>query len=227
MRCTTLIKRALSLLLVFGLPVQAQISVPPGGNYDVPTGATVDLACTGLDIQGALTVGAGELDQITTVGIAAGGSINGGSGTLSLSGDWNNAGTFVPGTSTVVLTDGCGLTSSTLSGTTVFNNLTLTSTTGHTFVIPTGSNIVVTGTLTLQGTNGQPIQVVSAGGSSVIALGPGASVVSNFANVAGNVQIGNGVPGTNTIPTLSEWARMLLTLLIAGIAVHSLRRFRA
>ena len=225
MTCKSTIKLALPLLLAFGLPAHAQISVPSGGTYDVPTGATMDLACTNLDIQGAMTIGAGQLNQIASVGIGASGSINAGSGTLSLSGDWSNAVSFVPGSSTVILTDSCGGGPTAFSGTTVFNNLTLSSSTGHTFVIPTGSNIVVNGTLTLQGVNGQPIQLVSAGGSSVISLGPGANVVSNFANVAVNVQIGNGAP--SSIPTLSEWARLLLALLIAGTTVHSLRRFRA
>lgn len=113
-----------------------------------------------------------------------------------------------------------------LSGTMVFQNLTLSSTTGRTFVIPVGSNITVLGTLTLQGAPGQSIQLVSSGGgTAVINLGAGATVSRSFTTVAGNVQIGAAQVAAS-IPTLSEYGIMLLVLIL-GLATYGHHSRRA
>ncbi|MBR0567487.1 IPTL-CTERM sorting domain-containing protein [Azoarcus sp. L1K30] len=212
-----LLKIGASLLFAFSMQAFAQVTVPVGGSVSVPPGGSMNLACTDLLVQGAMNVNSGSVTQGLTVGIDATGVLNGGSGSITLSGDWNNLGTFVPGSGTVVLTDGCASGSSALTGSTVFNNLTLSSTSGHTYVIPSGSSITVNGTLTLQGTVGQPISVVSSSGSpATILLGPGATVVRSNANVSGNVFIG-APASTTAIPTLNAWALAILAMLMAVV----------
>ena len=194
----------------------AQVIVPTGGTINVPAGGSMNLGCTALNVLGTFNLNSGQVSNTGDVTIAATGTLNGGQGTLSVSGNWSNSGTFIPGTGTVIFTDGCFLGPLQITGTTVFNNLTLTSGNGRTFVIPAGANITVNGTLTLQGTSGQPISLVSSSGQlAIINLGPSAQVIRNFANVSGNVQIG-AAPSVQGIPTLSDFGLILLALLMAG-----------
>ena len=212
------------LALTLGSPAFAQVSVPLGGSINVPAGGSMNLGCTALNVQGAFNVNSGQVSNTGNVSIGVGGNLNGGQGTLSVSGNWNNSGTFVAGTGSVIFTDGCAVGPLQITGTTVFNNLTLASTNGRTFVIPAGANITVNGTLTLQGTSGQPIALVSSSGQlAVINLGPSAQVNQNFVNVNGTVQIG-AVPSVQGIPTLSEFGLIILSLLMAGSALWQGRR---
>ena len=199
----------------------AQLVVPTGATINVPPGGTLSLGCGALNVQGAFNVSSGQVSNAGSVSIGGTGTVNGGSGTINLSGNWSNSGSFVPGTGSVVITDGCAAGQIEITGTTVFNNLTLTSTNGRTFVLPPGANITVNGTLTLQGTAGQPIQLISASGqTAVVNLGPQAQVVRNFATVPGTVQIGAAVAASpQAIPTLSEYGMMILSLLLAATAL--------
>src|SRR3989338_5593077 len=184
-------------------PAAAQIVIPPGASLDAPSGSIVDLSCSTVDMQGTLNIG----------------------GTLSVDSDVTfGSSAIVSGNNTVVLRDGCIGNTSQISGNFVFQNLTLSSTTGRTFVIPAGANITVLGTLTLQGAPGQNIQLVSSGGgTAVINLGPGATVTRNNATVNGGVQIGGAAAATN-IPTLSEYGLMLMALLMGLAALWHQRR---
>jgi hypothetical protein len=198
----------------------AQVTTPSGGTVSVPTSGTLSLGCNALVVQGGFDVGPGQVNNTGNVNINTGGVLNGSSGTLSVSGNWSNSGTFNAGTGSVVFTDGCAAGARTFTGNTVFNNLTLTSTTGRNFVIPSGTNITVNGTLTLQGTPGQPISLTSSAGQlAVINLGPSAQVIRNDVAL-GNVQIG-AVTG---VPTLSEYGLMLLAMLMAGSALWQQRQ---
>lgn len=210
----------------------AQLVVPAGGSFSVPAAGFLNLACTALDVQGTLTLGNGQIAQANNVTIGTAGSFDAGSGTLTTGGNWANNGTFLPGTSTVSFVDGCGSASAQISGNTTFNNLTLISSTGRSFVFPAGSSITVNGTLTIQGTPGNPVQIIAPGGqagTSVIRLGPNAQVVQSNATIAPNVQIGNALPAaanTQSVPTLSEWGIALLALLLVGIAARHLPKRR-
>jgi hypothetical protein len=206
---------ALFLVMALNTGVFAQVTVPVGGTTNVGSGS-MNLGCAALNVLGTFNLNSGQVSNTGDVTIAATGTLNGGQGTLSVSGNWSNSGTFIPGTGTVIFTDGCFLGPLQITGTTVFNNLTLTSSNGRTFVIPAGANITVNGTLTLQGTSGQPISLVSSSGQlAIINLGPSAQVIRNFANVNDNVQIG-AAPSVQGIPTLSEFGLILLALLMAG-----------
>jgi len=179
----------------------AQLTMPPGGSLSIA--GTLNLGCTDLNVQGSVLAGAGRIDQAATIDIASGGVLDGGASTMSLGGNWNNAGTFVPGTGTVALTDACGAAPGQLIGDTVFNNLTLNSANGRTFVVPAGHRITVTGTLTLQGLPGLPIQLASSSGlTAYVTLGAGAQLVSSNATVPPSVQIVMAA-GTPTITGVS------------------------
>jgi hypothetical protein len=212
---------AAALLMLLSPAALAQLTVPIDSSFDVADGS-MSLGCTPLDVDGTLSIDSGQVSDISEVNIGTTGTINGGQGTLNVSGDWNNLGTFVPGTGTVNFTDGCAVGPVQISGATVFNNLTLTSTVGRTFIIPAGENITVNGILTLQGTEDQPIQLVSSSGEpAVIGLGPSAQVIQNFAIVSANVQIGELQIGATprAIPTMSDYGLIILLLLIAGTAL--------
>jgi hypothetical protein len=211
----------LGFFLLLPVPyASAALVVPSGASLSIPSGGGLDLGCTDLDLQGDLSVGPGQISQAASVGIGAAGTLDGGSGSITLGGDWNNAGTFVPGTGTVILADGCGSLPAQLAGNTIFHNLTLISGSGRTFVVPAGSHITVTGTLTLQGTPGMPIQLTSSGPqTAVISLGPDAEVVRSYATVPPTVQIG-AVDPTAAIPTLDEYGLAGLALLLAGLAAR-------
>jgi hypothetical protein len=221
MRISPSLRRAL-IGLFFLLPIAqpaAALTIPPGGSLSIA--GTLNLGCTDLIDQGTVSVGTGQIVQAANIDTAASGVLDGGSGTISLGGTWSNAGTFVPGSSTVIFADACSTGPAQLIGNTVFNNLTLTSTSGRTFVIPAGQLITVNGTLTLQGLPGLPIQLVSSSGqpqSAFITLGPGAQFVSSNATVTPGVVIGAASIGAQVIPTLGEYGLFILSLLIAAIA---------
>ena len=204
-------------LLPIAEPAAAQVTIPPGGSLSIPAGASLNLGCTDLNVQGNVSVGAGQISQAATIGITSSGVLDGGSGTISVGGNWNNFGTFVPDSSTVIFTDGCSTAPVQLTGNTVFNNLTLTSTNGRTFVIPAGHSITVNGTLTLQGLPGLPIQLVSSSGQTAfVTLGAGAQLVASNATVQPGVLI--GAANIEPIPTLGAYGLFILALLLAAIA---------
>ena len=78
--------------------------------------AAVDFGCADLAVNGTLDVSSANVRNTDSVQINAGGTVNGGTGTLGLTGDFSNAGTFSKGTGTVSIADGCGNTTSTIAG---------------------------------------------------------------------------------------------------------------
>lgn len=220
---------AAALMASAGPATWAQVTVPPDASVAAPPGSALNLACTPVQVSGSVDLSASQVNDSSGVHIAPGGSLNAGASTIHVSGDWVNAGAFVPGSGSVVFDDRCATGPITLSGHTTFNNLTLRSSSGRAFVLPQGSNLTVNGTLTLQGAPGNPISLVSSGGgTAVVTLGPNAQVSQSNANVGSNVQIGP-VPPTppstpTSIPTLSEWGLALLSLLAATLGLRGARR---
>src|SRR5659263_311215 len=99
----------LALALTLGSSAFAQVSVPVGGTINIPAGGSMNLGCTALNVQGAFNVNSGQVSNTGNVSIGNTGNLNGGQGILSVSGNWSNSGTFVPGTGTVIFTDGCAV----------------------------------------------------------------------------------------------------------------------
>lgn len=224
----------LLLGLAFMSAASAQgLYIPDGASFNVPPGSSFDLSCGDLSIDGDVAVSSGTLASAGNVGISSSGRLRGDSGSIEFGGNWVNQGQFDAGTSTVYAVDDCGASTAMFSGATTFHNLVLSSTSGREFVFPAGSLVTVTGTLTLQGTSGNPIVLSSAsGGTANIQLAPGASVQSSFAQVQSNVVIGDR-PAATAVPALGVFGLpglIVLTALLALRGLHpsiSARRQRA
>ena len=153
----------------------------------------MDLGCTDITVAGNLQVGSALVTTVHNVAIQAGtspdGTLDGGSGSITLAGNWSNSGTFIPGTSSVFFVDnpGCA-TSSTLSGNTTFYNLSLVSSVGKGYTFPPGTTQTILHALTIQGTLANPIQITSgvAGSPGFINLAPGGTQNISHVGVSDN-----------------------------------------
>jgi hypothetical protein len=89
--------------------VSAQVIIPNGGVFNL-NGGTLTMSCNDLTVKGGgiFNVESGRVEDTRHITIE--GTVNGGSGTILLSGTWTNNGIFNPGTSTVNFFDGCGVT---------------------------------------------------------------------------------------------------------------------
>ena len=91
--------RLLLLLLPAMAWAQTGLYVPAGGSYDVGDG-TVDLANQNIYVAGDLLVGAGQITAQDIL-IVEGGRVVVGNGSIRLTRNWTNRGTFDAGSSTV------------------------------------------------------------------------------------------------------------------------------
>ena len=91
--------RLLLLLLPAMAWAQTGLYVPTGGSYDVGDGA-VDLANQNIYVAGDLLVGSGQITAQDIL-IVEGGRVVAGTGSIRLTRNWTNRGTFEAGSSTV------------------------------------------------------------------------------------------------------------------------------
>lgn len=204
----------------------AELSVPAGATLEIPGSARLQMGCADLNTAGSTLVSAGQIQQAGAVTIAATGALNAGSGTIQVGGNWTNSGTFIAGSSTVMFMDGCSATPASLNGDTQYNNLVLISQTGRTFVVEAGRNIGVSGSLTVQGTPAAPVNLVTSsqtGQVAYVTLAAGATYTATDATIPPNVRIVNQTPTPppqpNPIPTLGDWGRLLLMLVLVLTAI--------
>ncbi|MFT3791093.1 MAG: hypothetical protein QM741_08445 [Rudaea sp.] len=164
----------------------ATITVGAGSSFDFGD-ARVDLGCSNLAIAGAATAGAAALTGIADFDLA-GGSFAAGASGIALGGDFANAGSFVAGSGGVAIVDACGSGTSTLSGTTGFHDLVVTTASAKRLVFPVGLAQSVAHALTLQGVAGQLLKVVSAsaGQRGVLALNNGAAQTIAYVDARDN-----------------------------------------
>lgn len=226
-------------LAAFAGPALAQVVVPSGATFAL-SGGSIDLGSTSLQVGGSFAVDSGSVQNVDSVSILAGGTLDGGSGMLTLFGDWSNAGTFNAGTSTVNFID--GVAQSNIGGNSTFDNASFISANGKNYVFAVGTTQSVSGLLTILGTSTQGIQFRSstAGQVANIDLLAGGSQNIDFVGVSdvhatgqplaptqtndggtGNATGWFGAAvGANTAPTpmLSDIALLLLALLLATIA---------
>jgi hypothetical protein len=173
------------LLLATG--AYGTITVGAGGSLSLAGGA-MDLGCTDMTVAGNLQVGSAPITSVHNVTIQAGtspdGTLDGGSGSITLAGNWSNNGTFIPGTSSVFFVDDSGCaTSSTLSGNTTFYNLSLVSSLGKAYTFTSGTTQAILNALTIQG-----IQITSGvpGSPGFINLAPGGTQNISHVGVSDN-----------------------------------------
>jgi hypothetical protein len=163
--------------------------------FTVGTGAIVDLG-TGmldmgegdLDVAGTLSAGSQGFDA-RHVGIQATGVLNGNSALMQVCGDWSNSGSFNPGTSTVAFVDGCGVTSSTITGANTFNDLSLTTVSGKQVNFEAAVTQTVAGTFTLGGASGNLLVVRSTVDGTAAILDLDAPAMGDYVDVKDNTAI--------------------------------------
>jgi hypothetical protein len=234
------IRAGLFLFALSATPAFANVDVPAGAAFALG-GGSIDFGNTSLQVGGNFALGSGSATNIDSVSILAGGALDGGSGVLTLFGDWSNAGTFTAGTGSVNFIDG-GIAQSNINGNSTFDNVSFVSATGKNYAFAVGTTQSVSGLLTIQGSATQGIQFRSttAGQVANIDLLPGGSQDIQFVGVSdvhatgqhlapsltndggtGNATGWFGsAAATNTVPTpaLSWIGLLLLALLLAAIA---------
>jgi len=147
----------LPLAMLASISGWSAVEVGSGGAFSLGNGQ-LDLAGGELRVDGLLEVGSGHVENIGTIVIN--GNVDGGTGLMEVWGDWINLGTFSAGSGDVHLLDTGGQASEIL-GETTFANLSLTSTAGGRFVLESGLEQRILGTLTILGLDGTPLQVES------------------------------------------------------------------
>lgn len=206
----------LVLLLLCGLisPCMAvtDLTIPASGSGSLGSGS-LDLANGTLTVNGTYNAGSGTLSGVGNVIIGSTGSLMAGSSTITVTGGWANNGQFQAGTGTVRFT-ATASNPVVITGSTVFNNLTLSGGPGTVYTLPPG--LTVNGTLTFS----PGVQLVSSTGQPIaIALGPNAQVV-NGGTLASNSNVFAGsVPGLSGIPALAPGLMALLALMLFGGAL--------
>ena len=237
--------------LLFATGAYGSMTVPAGGAISLASGA-LDLGCTDISIAGNLQVGSARITTARDVTIQAGttpdGTLDGGSGSITLAGNWSNSGAFIPGTSSVFFVDNPGgAASSTLSGNTTFYNLSLVSGLGKIYTFTAGTTQTILQTLAIQGTLAHPIQVASGvpGVQGFINLAPGGTQNISHVGVSDNWATGQplapsltseggtgnsrgwfGIALNTPVPVLGAGGMALLALILAGFGVFFAPRRR-
>ncbi len=217
----------------------AQVNVGAGSSWSLGD-AAIDWGCSDVAVNGTLDVQAAVTANADSVLINGGGSVSGGTGTLGLTGDFINNGTFAKGTGTVAIRDGCANTTSAIAGSQNFNALSVTTTTAKTLLFTAGSTTSVgTGLLTLRGSAGNLLKIrstvpgtqaltflngpqnigyvdVADNRGTLSVLAPGTPASSNSVN-SGNVL--NWFDQLPVIPTMSTLGLTLMGLLIAAFGL--------
>lgn len=231
----------------------ASVNVGAGSSINFAD-ATVDFGCADLTVAGQGVATVATLIRIANLGIT-GGTLAPGASSVSLGGDFADAGTFTAGTSRVQVVDACGSGVSRVSGATNFYDLIVDSSAGKQLVLPANTIQSVAHALTLQGTVGNLLQIVSSvsGQRAQLALANGAMQVIAYVNARDNaatqatiapgpassyqsVDAGNlinwfaNATGTNTpavpAPALSPTWLTLLGLLLSSVSLTLLPRHR-
>ena len=108
--------------------------------------------------------------------------------TIRLGGSWNDQGTFDAGTGTVVFEDGCVPNMSSITGSSTFFDLQITTSTGKTVDFEAAATQTVIDALTLQGAAGNLLVLRSSmpGQQAFLKLDPGGSQNIDYVDVADN-----------------------------------------
>lgn len=154
---------ALGLAFMSSL-ANADYVVPANASTSL-NGGSLNLACTDLIIGGSFSLGSGSVTGVRNVIIQPGGNLNGGSGELSLAGNFTNSGSFSAGTGSVNFGDSAGCaTTGTVTGNNSFYDLSFVtaSATGKTYAFAAGSTQLIDHLFTVRGTAAGPLQLTSS-----------------------------------------------------------------
>ena len=200
----------------------AQLTVGAGSSMDLGSGS-LGLGCADLVVAGTLAAGTDGIASAGNVTIDSGGVLNGESATLEVTGDWNNAGTFVAGTSSVQLADGCGLSSAVITGDSAFHELVMTTSTGKLYSFAAGSTQTVTQSLSIVGAAGNLLAIRSTVDGEAAFIDLQGSASTDYVDVKDNHAIGNVIPlgatSVNSGNTLKWWVFPIPALPVAGVAL--------
>ncbi len=214
-----------SWLFLVSPALAAGITVPAGASLHLD-GGSMDLGCGDLSVQGTTFADTSTIQNIAAVDVAATGALDGDSASFIVSGDWNNTGSFSPGTSVVTLTDGCQ-SSTTITGNSTFHDLVLDGTTGRSFQFEAGSTQTITHSVTILATPGTLVSIASTvpGIYAELALGPGVTVNNaNPSSIVWSWIISPLVAVVTAVPALSGTALALLVAALLWVGVGRLRR---
>ena len=163
-------------------------STNPYYNLSITAAGVKSLAAI-TTVTGTINVSAGTLDTtaVSHYNINTGDIIIGNSGTLlgqaatiTLTGNWSNAGTFTAGTSTVIMNGG---TTVSVIGTTTFNNLTITHTSAKEVDFDSTGVTHVTGIFTATGHSGDLITLRSDATPTKWQIHPTGSASADYVEV--------------------------------------------
>ncbi len=154
-----LVRLAAVMTVCLGVsPVFAAIIIGSGGQLSLGQGQ-IDLAGGDLHIRGSVELESGRMLDAGNVQID--GNLDGGNGEITVLGDWINNGTFEAGTSRVQMEDSTGQGNS-IRGESTFHALSLVSAAGGAFVLEVGLVQRIMQSLTILGTEQQPLQIRSS-----------------------------------------------------------------
>ncbi len=154
------------------------------------------LSANNLNVNGTYNFSSyGTLNINKNLTIGSSGVLTAPSGTTSLGGNLTNSGTFNANGGTFVL-DG---SNQTLSGNTAFYNLSKAVTSADTLTFAAGSTQTILGTLTLQGSSGNLLSLVSSIPSTAWAIYVQGATNTSYLDVADSASIGNIIIACNSI----------------------------
>jgi hypothetical protein len=219
------------------------ITLQSGSSLNL-NGGRIDMGCGDLDVQGSASLSTGAIRAGRHVTLN-GGNLVLGSGTITLSGDWINSGSFIPGTGTVNIVDGCGVSESLMAGDSAFYRFSATTGSGKLLSIAAASTQTFSRYLELRGTepNRLAIRSSAAGSTAFFSLASSGSQNISAVDVSDNDASGGQVlvprepeaadsidAGGNSnwfisliaeaipVDTLPTPALLALALLLAGLA---------
>ncbi|MCC5866293.1 MAG: hypothetical protein JJU31_14315 [Wenzhouxiangella sp.] len=109
--------------LLSGLPL-VQAGIDLGGGSIALGGGSLDMGCTQLSVGAAGSLLAEQGSIVNLGGLSSAGVVQAGLARFELSGQWNNQGSFLPGQSSVLVTDACNA-ATLISGNNSFWNLSI------------------------------------------------------------------------------------------------------
>ncbi|MBF5004379.1 hypothetical protein [Diaphorobacter caeni] len=224
--------------------VAAQIQIGSGSTVDFGD-AVLNLGCSDLQVSGTAIGSTARIQAVDNTTIAAGGTFDAGGAQLDTAGNFESAGAFNPGVSTLSVVDGCSRSQSHVSGGTNFHHLSVITSTGKKLILDSSQTVTVAGQLQLRGASGNLLNIRSTSAGIPAMISATTLQDIHFVDVADNRATGSviapnhasvfeSVPGPNLyrwfyfdengeysdpvakrIPVFSNGSLVLLGLLLA------------